>query len=332
MSLQLGAVFRYLAYSLYGVRNSRVHCRTYEIQEINHKANDKMSGPFWQSHWLPATELHPFRNKNEVFKSHERTRMNKDPRITVSYYPFELYAYILITLMGLKVEFRESVSKLAWREYEKPFRKSHSSKPDRYSNSILPVIGSLVYCESHGLDHVATEVDSTIIQNLKKKRVEKPRKKWSPEDMKNAIEVVKSKEGPQRGRPAEKAAIVILSQFKAKIEESVLSKVPKDSISVKRNLLQQPKLKVLSSDDKPQCSKNLEQKKHGSVPYKKQHSSLEDLSELFLVANHKVHNFLENVFCERETALIKINPGTVTSGREANETFTGRIWRVVENA
>nr|CAD7395674.1 unnamed protein product [Timema poppensis] len=35
--------------------------------------------------------------------------------------------------------------------------------PDRDSNLNLPVIGSLVYCESDALDHAATEADPCII-------------------------------------------------------------------------------------------------------------------------------------------------------------------------
>ncbi|CAG2057145.1 unnamed protein product [Timema podura] len=44
----------------------------------------------------------------------------------------------------------------AWRKSGKPFWKKLST-PERYSNLDLPVIGSLVYCESNILDHAANE-------------------------------------------------------------------------------------------------------------------------------------------------------------------------------
>nr|CAD7445376.1 unnamed protein product [Timema bartmani] len=77
---------------------------------------------------------------------------------TLPYYPLELYTSVLITLMVLgikKVIFAESVPAFAWRENGKPFCK----KKDRDSNLNLTMIGSLVYCESNTLVHVATEAE-----------------------------------------------------------------------------------------------------------------------------------------------------------------------------
>ncbi|CAG2060794.1 unnamed protein product [Timema podura] len=49
------------------------------------------------------------------------------------------------------------VPAFAWKESGKLFVKTTFSTPDRDSNLNLPVIGSLVYCESSALDHEATE-------------------------------------------------------------------------------------------------------------------------------------------------------------------------------
>nr|CAD7459039.1 unnamed protein product [Timema tahoe] len=58
----------------------------------------------------------------------------------------------------MKVIFRGSVPAFMWRESGKPFwNLTTLSTPDRDSNLDLPVIGSLVYCESSSLEHVATE-------------------------------------------------------------------------------------------------------------------------------------------------------------------------------
>nr|CAD7457790.1 unnamed protein product [Timema tahoe] len=38
--------------------------------------------------------------------------------------------------------------------------------PDRDSNLGLPVIGSLVYCKSSALDHMATEADVFLVKSL----------------------------------------------------------------------------------------------------------------------------------------------------------------------
>nr|CAD7439514.1 unnamed protein product [Timema bartmani] len=43
---------------------------------------------------------------------------------------------------------------------ENHFRKFKLKSPDRDSNLDLPVIGSLIYCESSALDHAATKADT----------------------------------------------------------------------------------------------------------------------------------------------------------------------------
>nr|CAD7599251.1 unnamed protein product [Timema genevievae] len=53
--------------------------------------------------------------------------------------------------------FTGSVPTFAWRESGKPFRGEKLNTPDRDLNLDLPVVGSLVYCESSALDHAATE-------------------------------------------------------------------------------------------------------------------------------------------------------------------------------
>ncbi|CAG2061853.1 unnamed protein product, partial [Timema podura] len=67
-----------------------------------------------------------------------------------------------------KVIFRGSVPAFAWREIGK---KTTLSTPDQDSKLNLPVIGSLVYCESCALNHAATELitwdflmDSVLLQ------------------------------------------------------------------------------------------------------------------------------------------------------------------------
>nr|CAD7589527.1 unnamed protein product [Timema genevievae] len=52
---------------------------------------------------------------------------------------------------------KRSVLTFAWREGKKQFWKNTLSIPDRDLNLDLPVIDSLVYCESSALDHVATK-------------------------------------------------------------------------------------------------------------------------------------------------------------------------------
>nr|CAD7453556.1 unnamed protein product [Timema tahoe] len=46
---------------------------------------------------------------------------------------------------------------------ENHFRKFKLKSPDRDSNLDLPVIGSLIYCESSALDHAATKADDVIL-------------------------------------------------------------------------------------------------------------------------------------------------------------------------
>nr|CAD7589024.1 unnamed protein product [Timema genevievae] len=59
-----------------------------------------------------------------------------------------------------KVEFRGSVPGAAWREKELNtiLDENTLSQPEWNSNLDVPVMGSLVYCESSALDHAATEV------------------------------------------------------------------------------------------------------------------------------------------------------------------------------
>nr|CAD7408273.1 unnamed protein product [Timema poppensis] len=54
-----------------------------------------------------------------------------------------------------KDEFKEKVPAFVWRESGNPFMKATFSTPDTH----LPVIDSLVYCESDALYFAATEVD-----------------------------------------------------------------------------------------------------------------------------------------------------------------------------
>nr|CAD7414435.1 unnamed protein product [Timema poppensis] len=51
----------------------------------------------------------------------------------------------------------EMYKHLPGRRMEKNFGKTTLSTPNLYSNLNLPLIGSLVHCESSALDHVATE-------------------------------------------------------------------------------------------------------------------------------------------------------------------------------
>nr|CAD7596598.1 unnamed protein product [Timema genevievae] len=57
----------------------------------------------------------------------------------------------------MKAVFIGSVLAFSWRESEKIFKENHPQYSDRNSNLDLPVIVSLVYCESSALDHAATE-------------------------------------------------------------------------------------------------------------------------------------------------------------------------------
>nr|CAD7445168.1 unnamed protein product [Timema bartmani] len=62
-------------------------------------------------------------------------------------------------VLGIKkIISRESVPTYAWRESVKPFwKKTTLSTPDRDVNLYLPVIGSLIYCNSSALDPTAIE-------------------------------------------------------------------------------------------------------------------------------------------------------------------------------
>nr|CAD7596933.1 unnamed protein product [Timema genevievae] len=61
----------------------------------------------------------------------------------------------------------DSMSSLFWKEEVDPylcggrvenhFGRKNLNTPDRDSNLDLPIVGSLVYCESSALDHVASE-------------------------------------------------------------------------------------------------------------------------------------------------------------------------------
>nr|CAD7402817.1 unnamed protein product [Timema poppensis] len=62
---------------------------------------------------------------------------------------------------GGEVIFVGSVLTFTWRDSEKPFWKTILSTPDRDSNLNLPIIGSLVYCESSALDHTPIEADES---------------------------------------------------------------------------------------------------------------------------------------------------------------------------
>nr|CAD7452071.1 unnamed protein product [Timema tahoe] len=54
-----------------------------------------------------------------------------------------------------------SVSTFAWRGSGKPFRKNHPHYYCLGSNFTLPVIGSLVYCESDALDRALIAIKSS---------------------------------------------------------------------------------------------------------------------------------------------------------------------------
>nr|CAD7407280.1 unnamed protein product [Timema cristinae] len=53
---------------------------------------------------------------------------------------------------------KERIPTFAWRKNGKSFWKTTFSTPDRDLNLDLPVIGSIIYCESSALDYAATEV------------------------------------------------------------------------------------------------------------------------------------------------------------------------------
>nr|CAD7202184.1 unnamed protein product [Timema douglasi] len=57
-----------------------------------------------------------------------------------------------------KVGLRRNGLVFGWREGGKLFRRNHSQYTQPESNHDLPVIGSIIYCESSALDRAATEV------------------------------------------------------------------------------------------------------------------------------------------------------------------------------
>ncbi|CAG2059328.1 unnamed protein product [Timema podura] len=63
-----------------------------------------------------------------------------------------------IRIAHRNVEFIGSVHTFVCKENVKPFRKNHPQYTRTRSNLNLPIIGSLVYCKSNTLDHVATEL------------------------------------------------------------------------------------------------------------------------------------------------------------------------------
>nr|CAD7262000.1 unnamed protein product [Timema shepardi] len=84
------------------------------------------------------------------------------------------YQYELNTTSALANYATEAVySHFRGRRVENNFGKTVLSTPNRDSNLDLPVIGSLVYCESDALDHVATEAEEAIaVAEAEKKRQE----------------------------------------------------------------------------------------------------------------------------------------------------------------
>nr|CAD7461335.1 unnamed protein product [Timema tahoe] len=74
---------------------------------------------------------------------------------TASYYPFGLYAYVLITLMVLGI--RKAIQRKYILISMEGAWKISLEKTTLDSNLDLPIISSLVYCKSSALDHAATE-------------------------------------------------------------------------------------------------------------------------------------------------------------------------------